>query len=456
MDQGKFDDAQVAYEAGQYREAAKKFIAAAGAGTAGNGAAFHMAGNALMRLRRFSDATTVYGQALRDDTYGKRGAVHANLGRAFAELGDYAKAEKAYEAAIAEPDYATPWKALQGAASALLERGRIDEAAVAFRKAAIDPGNPAPSKALVNLGLCFMGLGRPADAVEAYKAALGFDSYAGRGKALANMGIAYAQLGEYEEAIRAFEKSTEMHGHTLTGAAKDAYESALRMGRPAAETVDGWETGDIAMLAAGGAAPAGWGTDELAALASSSPLAAEGPQTGLDADHAAAELGFGDESAVKDFFAITEDEMRTRDREAKRARRDQERGRGAMVRTVVGWSLVVVLLGAAVGAGYALGFGWPTQDKTVEGMLAAYQSGAEYAEFWVAVPDKDVAKEMAKVPPVKGYTVDATERGARESAVSVTVTPEKGAALHYVVTLVREGVGWKVTGIENDWSSSGS
>lgn len=453
MDQSKFEDAQAAYDGGQYRDAAKKFLAAAGTVTAGNGAAFHMAGNSLMRLRRYQDAVTVYGQALRDETYGKRGAVLANSGRAYAALGDYTKAEESYRSAIDEPDYTTPWKAQQGAASALLERGRVDEAAVAFRKAAIDPGNPEPSKSLVNLGLCFMGLGRPADAIEAYKAALGFDNYHGRGKALANMGIAYAQMGDYEEAIRSFEKATELHGHALTGPAKEAYESALSMARPPAETIDGWETGEIAMVGADEALPTGWGTGELSALAGAG--APDGAPAGPPSDEAADELGFGDETAVSDFFAMTEDEMRKRDREAKRAARDARRSTGHTIRVITAWVIVLVLLAGALVAGWWAGLGWPTQQDSVDRMMAAYQAGASYDEYWVAVPKGDIAKEMAKVPPIKSYTIDGIERGARDSAALITVTPQKGAALHYRLSLSREGVGWKVSGIENDWRSTG-
>jgi hypothetical protein len=73
----------------------------------------------------------------------------------------------------------------------------------------------------------------------------------------------------------------------------------------------------------------------------------------------------------------------------------------------------------------------------------------------VAVPGKDIAREMAKIPPVKGFAVDDVSSNSRVAVVRVTVTPQQGAALRYVMTLAREGVGWKVTGIENDWRSSG-
>ncbi|TLM89358.1 MAG: tetratricopeptide repeat protein, partial [Actinobacteria bacterium] len=268
MDQNKFAEAQAAYDAGDYRTAAKAFLASAGKGAAGNGSAFHMAGNSLMRLRRYQDAVTVYGHALRDDTYDRRGAVQANLGAAYAALGEYADAATAYERAIGEPGYSAHYKAYQGAAAALMERGKVEEAAVAYRKAAIDPGNPDPGKALVNLGLCFMALGRPGDAAEAYKAALGFDQYQGRGKALSNLGLAYTQMGEYGEAVKAFEKATQLHDHALSPSAVIAYETARAQLEPPRETVDGWETGDMGAAAVVTQAVAGgWDTTELQALA---------------------------------------------------------------------------------------------------------------------------------------------------------------------------------------------
>src|SRR5664280_914057 len=121
VDQSRFQEAQQAYDAGEFRTAAKGFLASASRGPEGNGAAYHMAGNALMRLRRYQDAVTVYGHALRDELYEKRGAVWANLGKAYVELGEYAEAVKAYESALEEQDYATQYKAYQGMAGALLE-----------------------------------------------------------------------------------------------------------------------------------------------------------------------------------------------------------------------------------------------------------------------------------------------------------------------------------------------
>lgn len=461
MDQTRFQEAQQAYDAGDYRSAAKSFLSSAGRGAEGNGAAFHMAGNSLIRLRRYQDAVTVYGHALRDSIYDRRGAVFANLGAAYSALGEYAESVKAYENALTQPDYATPFKAYQGMANALLERGRVEDAAIAYRKAALDPGNTDPGKALVNLGLCFMALGRPSDAVEAYQAALGFDAYEGRGKALANLGQAYCALGEYDEAVRAFEKATQLHGHTLSAAALSAYETARAQARPAHDVVEGWETGEMPAVALpSDGSSATWDTTQFTPIAPPAPATSatalfDADEPGMlppEADAAAASLGFGDEAAVADFFNVTDEQLKQRDREMRRGRKSGS-GLRAMIVAAVGVVVVLAVLGGA----YLFGFGFPTQQQTVSGLFTAYGAGDPVASYWVAVPTKDVAKEMAKVPPLKSFDLNGVSMRSQTSTAAVTVVPKTGAPLHYTVSLTREGVGWKVSGIDNDWrSTSGS
>lgn len=433
MDETRFQEAQQAYNAGDYRTAAKAFLASAGRGADGNGAAYHMAGNSLLRLRRYADAVTVFRHALRDEFYGRRGAVHANLGVAFMALGDYSEAVRSYGSALGEADYPTPYKAYQGMASALLEKGRVEEAAAAYRKAALDGSNPDPGKALVNLGLCFMALGRPADAVDAYQAALGFDDYRGRGKALANLGQAYHALGQYPDAVRTFERATQLHSHELSPAAAVAYEDARAklhaQPRPTPEAA----------------------LDTEAALDAGEEQPTQSFET--QAQDASDLLGFGDDEAVADFFSVTDEELRRRDIEERRARRTQKTPvrRRAVVTTIV---IVVVLICVAAVLAWFTGFGWPTQQQTVSGMLTAYEDGGAVDSYWVAVPSADVTKEMAKIPALKNFSVSEVSRGSQTSTVTVIITPESGSDLRYAVTLVREGVGWKVNGIDNDWQSA--
>lgn len=440
MDETRFAEAKASYDAGDYRTAAKGFLAAAGRGADGNGAAYHMAGNSLMRLRRYADAVTVYGHALRDELYDKRGAVLANLAAAHVALGDYAEAVEEYRSASEESDYPTPHKALQGMAGALVEMGRYEEAAGAYRQAALDSGNPDPGKALNNLGLCFMAMNRPGDAIEAYKAALGFDTYSGRGKALANLGIAFNAAGEHKEAVKAFEKATQLHGHDLSQVAIAAYEaSRAAVAAPERVIVDGWQTGEIPPVV------------PMSDSEYDEPVSTYVPPTG---DPASTGELFG-EVPDSAFFTATDEELKAQDRVARRAERDArrtDRNPWQLPLTIVVSVLIALSVFAAL---YFAGYGFPTQRMTVEGMLTARAEGKAVDGSWVAVPSADVEKEMAKIPAmIQDFQVGAVDRAARVSKVGVTVTPKNGAPLRYTVTLSREGVGWKVSGIENDWGST--
>jgi tetratricopeptide (TPR) repeat protein len=446
VDDALFRDAKQAYDAGDYRAAAKGFLAAAGRGVEGNGAAYHMAGNSLMRLRRHADAITVYGHALKDALYDRRGAVLVNLAAAHVAAGDYAEAVEEYRRAADEPDYPARYKALQGMAGALVEMGHYEQAAVAYRQAALDGDNPDPGKALNSLGLCLMALGRPGDAVEAYKAALGFENYAGRGKALANLGIAFNALGEHREAVKAFEKATGLHGHALAPSAAAALE-ASRSATPVPErqVVEGWATGEIPSV------------DDGASLMTPSDIT-----TAFDAVPAKSDLSatgelFGDQPPLDtEFFTRTDQEMKEVDRVARRDERNArraERNPWQLPATIVTGVLVIAAFVAAV---YFSGYGFPTQSMAVDGLLEARAEGEPVEGYWVAVPSGDVDKEMSKVPAmIDTHRIGGVERAARTSKVAVTVTPSEGAPLRYTVTLSREGFGWKVSGIENDWSTAG-
>ncbi len=454
MDETRFQEAKQAYDAGDYRAAAKGFLAAAGRGTDGNGVAYHMAGNALMRLRRYADAVTVYGHALRDDLYDKRGPALANLAAAYAAQGDYAEAVVRYREALEDPGYDSHYRALQGMAGALLEMGRIEDAASAYRQAALDSDNPDSGKALNNLGLCFMSLGRATDAVEAYKAALGFDAYEGRGKALANLGIAFCALGEHAEAVRAFEKSVQLHGHELTGHALRALEDsrdALSTAEPSREVVEGWQTGETPPLDAVPGLSDAMFVGDVGTTHPPVPTVTGGVPT------AQGDTGvlFGEGELESAFFTRTEQDMKDADRELRRRERQLRRDERSPWRTTTTVAAAVIVVLGTLAALYFSGYGFPTQTMTVESMLSARAQGDPVDGFWVAVPNEDVDKEMAKIPPIKEYLVEGVERAARTSRVKVTVTPENGVPLSYEISLSREGAGWKVSGVANDWRPTG-
>jgi tetratricopeptide (TPR) repeat protein len=419
VDETRFEAAEAAAVAGDWRTAAREYLGAAGGGGAGTGEAFHKAGNALMRLKRFDDAAQVYSRALDDASYGNRGSLNANLGAALVSAGDFTRAMGAYEAALDDVDYESRYKALQGLGGALYEAGRIEDAGDAYRRAALDDANPQPGKALNNLGLCFVALGRPADAVEAYRAAIALEDYPGRGRAAANLGLAYMALGFMEDAARAFDRATGEFDYELTGSAAAAY-GAAKEAAAGREVVDGWSTGEM------------------------SPVAKiREPESDGDAESA--------------FFTRTDDDMKVEDRENRRVERVERRSQKSVWVVVSMWVAIAAVVVGVVAFAWLSGLGYPTQEMTVKGLLSAHRAGEAVESYWVAVPSADVAKEMSNLPPefAAEPVIENIVRSAKTSTVDVTIVLDKGAPLTYKVSLLREGVGWKVNGVTNDWRSTG-
>lgn len=442
VDEQSLAAADAAYAQGDYETAAAAYLAAADEEWSGSGALLHLAGNALMKLRRYEEAADAYRRATEDQEYDRAGAVLVNLGSALAALGRNEESLDAYERALEDEAYGTPYKALQGRAAALYALGRYEDAAAAYRQAAWSEGNADPGKALNNLGLSFMALGKPQDAVEAFKAALAVDGYAAKGKAAVNLALAYATMGFFEEAVASFESARDTYGHALTGDTLRAYEEARAASRagegepievpsedlereePERETVEGWETGEMP------AAPA--------VTSATAPL-----------------LPDADDEQTARFFNMTEDEMRDADRAARKEKRAATRTpKSIAIRIGIAVAALAVVAGAVFAALY-FGYGYPTQEQTVSGLIDAYRQGATYTQYWVAVPTADVKEEMRALPAkFASYTIAGVDRAATRSTAVVAIKLESGSTLSYEISLAREGVGWKVIGVKNRWQST--
>jgi len=434
VDAGKFEQGRKLYDAGDYRGAAAMYLDAVDHATVvGNGPAYHMAGNALLRIKRYADAVTLYEHALRDEAYTKRSGVQTNLATAMLQSGDYAEAVKHFERALEESDCLRPYRCYNGIGHALMKQERWNDAALAFRRAALDPDNPDPGKSLVNLGLCLAAAGKPEDAIAAYQAGLGFDSYRNRGRALVNLGFAYFATRQWQDAVRSFSEAQEAHGTALSTDALTALERAQ------------------AHLRATGPIPDA-GEHALPAATESAPVLTAGARDSFTEGAATPSLGesptgsgpiIGSAADIDQFFARTESEMKVRSREFERAKR----GRFGWLKWVL---LLAVFVGMVAGAGawaWLTGFGAPPAMDTVGRLMEQYNTGQPMEQFW-ASDATDITRSMTVIPAPSTYVLSEFNPDGLTATVALAITPEQGEELRFTVSLVREGTGWKVTAID--------
>jgi len=505
VDAEKFKAAQEEYKKGDYRLAARGFLESTEPGTPiSNGAAYHMAGNSFMRLKRYEDAITVYEHALKDDTYLRRASVEGNLANAYLKAGEYDTAISHYQAALEETDIRNPYKCYQGMGAALMEQGLYEQAAIAYRRSALDESNPEPGKSLVNLGLCLMSMRRPADAIEAYKAALGTDSYKNTGRALSNLGIAYFETQEWSRAIRAFEEAATLHGYKLSPSASALLEQARREFEAAGsieaaqeeetsvETVNSIDLNDasfdddfteevVADVVTTAEPSATVADDDIAILAADLagqstdafiPVERDFEETlqdaprvqpsgqvdddefyldgqnleGTHASHDAQQaVDFGNELDVENFFGRSEKEAAKLGKQKAK----ENRSRFGFIKWVVGIVLALAIVGGAGAAVYFTGFGIPTPKEVVSNAITAYNTGKAFESYWVDTTN--TVREMAAVPVPSKFTVDSVDVNGFNAVVNVKVKPESGTALAFRFNVERSGMGWKISSVENEY-----
>jgi Flp pilus assembly protein TadD len=434
-DQGARARADAAYAAREWDAAAAAYLDAAGAADEHDAEALYLAGNAFLKARRMAEAANAYESTLEDASWDRQSQTKTNLGLAYAALGRDEDAVKVLRDAADDLGNHGRHRALVGLGGSLERLGRVEEAADAYRQAVLAEKNPDPGRALNNLGLCYMALGRPGDAADAFRAALELDSYTSKGKAAVNLGLALAANGAAAEAVRAFDRAVVDYGHTLSTPASAAYDASVA----AVEEQESRGARDAAPRFLGSGMPVeGWTTGEL-------PL--------LPMQVVTHEI---DDEIETAFFTMTEDEMRQVDRDARKVERVENRSARNLGVVLGTWLAVLAVLAGLLGYAWVSGLGYPTQSMTVKALLDAHADGEPVESYWVAVPTEDVDKEMSSLPPkYASYTVGGIEGSARTSRVTVTIVLEQGAPLTYTVSLLREGVGWKVNGITNDWRSTG-
>lgn len=424
MDQQAMEAGRAAYMKGDFATAQAMLAAAKGPGEI-SGAADHMRGNALMKMGMYPEAARAYGEALQDRAYGKVGALSANRGRALLAAGDYDGAIASLDQALQDTGYQARYKAQMALGNAYERKGMMREAGAAYRAAAIDENNPNPSASLVKLGQCFMDLGRPIDAVEAFRTALDFSvPAAGQNAIYAQLGSAFVAASRMQEALDAFNHATADGTYQLSAseaAAQTAAQNAV------AALVGTQPTGETdALLAA-----AGYGTgafDPLDPLGKSGEFMPSPEDTG--------------------FFSVSEQEiMEDAKKRGKAQKKRKKKSVGKRIALII--LVILVLLAACAGFLYFRGYGYPTQATVVENLFYAKNDDTDMSPYIASsVSDDDKAKIEAVLPNDSQVAIDSVDRAMSTSTVNATATLSSGGTQAYVISLVRDGIGWKVSDVK--------
>lgn len=419
MNQQAFDAGRDAYRQGDLVSAVRWLEQAKMPGEV-SGRIDHLLGNCLMKLGNFDQAAIAYGDALGDASYGHAGALATNRGRALLAAGKPQEAVASLVMATKDSEYATPYKAYIALGNAYSQIGDYREAGVAYRNAAIDENNPDPSGALRSLGGCFMKMNRAVDAVEAYRTALDFSTPLESQNAIyEDLGMAYAAANRWSEAVDSFGHATEDGTHALSAEGS----AALAAAKAAMNSTSGSTGSTDAFLAAAGY---GTGADPLDPLGKSGEFIPSAEDTG--------------------FFDISEQEMAQIDMDNRSIKR--KHGHSGLRGFLIFLLFVLLIAGAAVYAYYS-GYGWPLQEQVVEDLFTTNAAGSSITEYLADSLSEQEAMDIDAVLPdgATGVTVSGVDRSMTESSVLVTATLSAGGEQSYRVSLVRDGLGWKVDGV---------
>ena len=404
------------------------------------GLIYHQLGNCLSKLKSYYEAIEAYTQATADSAYDAVGTVNCNLGMCYAALRDWGNAVKHFEIAVSDRNYPTPYKAYTGMGNALLKQGKSAEAGVAFREAALDESNPDPTRALLNLGVCFMALNRPADAVASYESALQFDMKPEmRNKVYASLGQAYVATGQMPEAVSSFESALADKTYFLSDSASVDYQRAI------AALSQGNADSTQALPAIADMS----GLDILSEEPASASLAGEQEPYIVDEQAVSEEYYFADQYARRGdptsneeyFFNATDQELEQWSNGVVKLER-KRRSVGLKVFLVI-IILVLLILGAGLFL-YTQGYGFPTQESVAQQLFEDPKSESVYVSGMPASEIEDIA---SIIEPGSTVVVDGVNKSMSASTAYVTATTPEGGEVTYEVSMVRDMIGWKVSGV---------
>lgn len=402
------------------------------------GLLYHRIGNCYTKMKRYDEAIDWYSQASADTSYDECGSLNYNIGMAYAASRDYTNAVKHFEISISDRNYKKVYKAHLALGNVLLKMGKSAEAGVEFREAALDEANPDPTKALLNLGVCFMALDRPADAVASYESALQFDMKQNvRNKLYASLGQAYVACGQMQKAVESFEQSIADRTYFLSSSATVDYQRAVAaVSQGTAET-----TQAIPSLANDTS-----GLD-VSVSTTDAPGTHQDDQKAADDDtyyyaDAYDNAPYGD--SEDRFFNATDEELERWSRGV--VKQDRKR-RGVGLKILIAFMVVILLALAGGVVLYLQGYGYPTQQQTVE-KLFSDPASSDTQVFHPRVKEADIKNMKSLIAPNSKVNITKVAAGASASKVFVTANEGENGAIRYQITLARDLLGWKITNVE--------
>ena len=132
-----------------------------------------------------------------------------------------------------------------------------------------------------------------------------------------------------------------------------------------------------------------------------------------------------------------------------------ERGEADIM--LAGGSEAAISPAGVAGFAYYSGFGWPTQESVVEGLFEQSKDGGDVSQYVSSSLSDDARDQViAQVPTdATSVSINAVERSMSNSSVDVTATLAEGGEQSYTVSLVRDGIGWKVSDVNPRYASLG-
>ena len=244
------------------------------------------------------------------------------------------------------------------------------------------------------------------------------------------------------EAVDSFNKAAADPSYQLTADQQVAYTAAQR--GLAARQGNGPSETDQLLDAAG------YGANSLAANDGFGPTTAS--YDPLDPMGRSGEFIPSPEDTG--FFSVTEEDLMAADKDKRQARRKHSH-RGLKVFLTI--LIILIVLAGAGGFAFWRGYGWPTQEAVVSDMFSAASQGNDIAPYLADSVSSEQSSEISALLPAGATsTVSGVDRSTGSSTALVTANLPSGGSQSYQVTLVRSGLGWKVSGVELSFASQGA